>query len=630
MKKHLITILLAALLVSGCASQEGAENTADNRVGVRVQKAGDSKISKRTAEYPAMVSAEQEAKVVAKISGSAKQIRFKSGDRVSVGQELAKIDDVGSGQGNVAGFNASQVKQAGVAVEQAAAAYSLAQKTYQNLLLSSEKDLEQARIGKSQSAQGKDNLQNSSDENLKSAKLAYESAVLAREQAKTSLNNRVSASRQASSDAAVNAGVTADSVANTCSAIINNINNITGAGGNVELVYEDNLGALDFSVLTNVKNAYILASIESEKYGKITPADLNSKIKTADTIALAVKKLADAAALLFNSTITSASLPQSSLAGTSLSGLQSAAAGYQAQANGAISQMNGVKQALDNVALNNDSSLDTLEKAYELAKKQEESAKQNLENLKAGNKSALDSAGFGIESSSNQYSATEIRINSQLVSAKAQMEIAELSYRNALVALQGLYDSHSAISPIAGTITQKNVSEGETVSPGQILFVISRSEDVKLRIYVSQDEVRDFRLGQAVWILKDSEKRKGLVSGINGQPDSLTKRYLVEIKPEKNDKEFFTLGSVLSASVDFEKKAVGEKNLILSLSAIEIGQNGNYVKIAENGKARKAAVKIVRVEGESAEIEADLPADAEIITDGGKMLEEGDEIKILE
>lgn len=631
MKKQLYFILIFAIMLSGCAKKDENNNEIDNRKEVKVQTFEQSKVLKQTIEYPALVYAEQEAKIIAKMSGTAKNVRFNAGDTVRAGQELAKIDDVNSGSVNNYGFNANQIKQAQVGVQQAASAYSLAQKNYQNLLLSSQRDLEQAKIAKNQSVQGIDNLGVSTEESLKSAQLAYETAILARQNAKISLDNRKNISGQSTDDVVVNAENTADSVANTCAAIINSINIITNAGDNISIGYENNLGAIDVTAVSKNRTAYNSALAESKKYSTATFANTDEKLNLALSIAQKTKALTDTAKYLFEKTITSAELPQSSLTGNSLSSLQSAVAGYQAQASGAINQINGAKQGLINTELNNDSTLDSLQKAYELALKQEESAKQNLENLKIGNKSALDSASFGVESSANQYDSAKIRIDSQLASAKSQMEIAGLTYNNAVLSLQGLYDAHSAISPIDGVVTRKNVSDGETVSAGQVLATVSQSENVKLQIFASQDDIQNFRLGQGANIIDNNNKiYKGVISSITEQADSQTKRFLVEIKPEINNKDVFILGTVMNVSIDFEKKTNDANAIILPLSAIEIGQNGNAIMTVQDGKVKKVSVEISRVNGESAEIKVELANDVQIIVEGNKLVADGEEVKVLE
>src|SRR3989339_1400902 len=169
MKKTIYFILIFAILLSGCAKKEEEKNEIDNRKEVKVQTYAESKTLKQSISYPALVYAEQEAKIVAKMSGTVRNVKFNNGDSVRAGQELARIDDANSSKTGSYGFNDTQVRQAQVGVSQAAAAYALAEKNYQNLLLSSQRDLEQAKIAKLQSTTGKDNLGVSSAESLKSA-----------------------------------------------------------------------------------------------------------------------------------------------------------------------------------------------------------------------------------------------------------------------------------------------------------------------------------------------------------------------------------------------------------------------------------------------------------------------------
>jgi hypothetical protein len=111
-------------------------------------------------------------------------------------------------------------------------------------------------------------------------------------------------------------------------------------------------------------------------------------------------------------------------------------ASYQTQINTVISQVKAAKQSLANVGLTNDSTLDSLEKAYELAKQQEALAAQNLTSLKAGNSSQKDQASFSADLAQNQYDNLKVKTNSQIAAARSQMESAQLQYVNAQVSLQ--------------------------------------------------------------------------------------------------------------------------------------------------------------------------------------------------
>lgn len=629
-KPTIILILLVMIALSGCGKEDITKQDEKILTEVRTQLIKDSRKIKQSIEYPAVIASEQEAKIIAKTSGTARNVKFEINDRVSMGQILANIDEINAGNNSNTKFSAAQVKQAQIAVEQTAASLNLARNNYQNLLLSSEKDLLQAEIAKNQSGKNRENLDLTTAESIKSAQLAYETAKIAREQAKINLDNRINLSDQSLDDSATNSETSADAVANSSGSLINSVNNITDVDDSkgVELPYKNNLGALDTSSYQNTQAAYSRAKAAYENYQNKSFASLEDKINNIIALAELTKKMTDSAKLLFEKTITSGNLPQTSAAGYSLAGLQSTAAGYQSAANANLSQINAARQALKNTGLNNDTTIDNLKKAYELAQKQEESAKQSLENLKAGNTAQIDNASFSNQSASNQYNSTKIKLDSQISVSKSQLDLAALSYNNAVVALQNLYDIHQAVSPINGFVVKKSVSDGDTISAGQVLAVISQSENVKMQFYASQDDLDFLSLGQSATV-RDSDNKayQGVISSITMQADPITKRYLVEVRP-KDNKTRFPLGAVVNIAIDYEKSVGDADNIILPISAVEISQNSNSVTIVENNLAKKIPVKLIKIEGENVEIGTDLPGESQIVIEGNKLIREGEEVKI--
>jgi len=646
-------LLLAVLLITSACGKSDAETGKELKepIAVSARSIKESSTLKEKLTYSGLVSSVEEAKIIARTSGHAEEINFNVGDKVNMGDTLARIDDV-DGSSSSAGFNSNQVRQAQIAVSQALASYRMAETNYENLLVSTQKDLNQAEIAKNQSLTGKGNTASSAEENFKAAELALETAQAATAQAKITLENRAKIAGQSETDAKDNAETTADGAANTAASIISSVNNIASLDDQnpVSLNYKSNLGAIDPAALSAARNNYAIAKAASQKYSAGGFRSLNEKVDAVYDLAQKTKRLADSVKILFDKTITSVDLPQTSLAGVSLSGLQSQAAGFQSQISAAIAQVNGAKQLLANTPLNNTTTLDALEKAYDLAKKQEAQAAQNLNNLKAGNKSQSDAADFGYQSAANQYEAIKTKLDSQVSVAKSQLDIASLQYQNASTALQGLYDIHLAIAPIDGTITQKLVSAGDAISAGQLLAVVSRPEDVKIVFYTDQDNLFYFRLGQAAEIKdNDGKSYAGTITAITPQADSLTRRFQIEVRPERTDlpaspagdknakpplaagtgaSGVFILGTVMDVIIPITKTAKNPDTAILPLSAIEVGQSGNYVFTIENGIAKKTEVEIVKVEGENAEVKINLPKETLIITDGNKLIADGDPVAV--
>lgn len=626
----LAVVLSAAAFGAGCQKQPTQTTEAPKPlVKVTVRNANETKTLKQDLEYPATVLAEQEAKIVAKTNGTAQDTSFKVGDQVKLGSQLVKIDDVNSAS-QTTGFDSGQVKQAQLAAEQARTSYEMARTNYLNLLQSSGKDLQQLEIAREQAETGKSNIGSTTEETLKSADLAYQTAKIAVEQAKLALDNRQASALQSATDTETNAGLTANSAVDTCNTVLVALNAIAELDNpnDGNLAYHRYLGILDGTSLNAAKSSYHIALNAINDYRKTDFPDLNTRLDRSLEAITKTKMLADDMKTVMDNTMPSSALPQSSAAGPSISGYQAQVAGYQTQANGLLQQLTGTKQALTNVKLNNDSSLDALNKGYELAQQQEKIAAQNLENLKAGNKTQNDNATFGAEAARNQYSASKIKLETQVAVSKSQMDMAEIQYRNATVSLQNLIDVHRVITPIDGVITKKSVENGDTISAGQILAVVSTPDRLKIQFYVDQESLSALTAGMDVTVLDDGKDIPATIWSVTPQADAVTRRFLVEARPKDGQTaKSLVLGSITTVRVTIAKTAK-DGAFLLPLSAVDVAPAGTSIYLVKDGKATKAGVIIDKVEGENVEVSGDIPADAAIIIDGNKLVREGEQVSI--
>lgn len=626
MKKilFLVSIISMAFSLTACGRNDKANTEEVPPVTVKGQTVAESRSIKRMIDYPGLVAAESEATIAAKTSGNLTALNFKVGDRVSLGQELARIDDVNSPNFNAKNFNTSQIKQAKIAADSAQAGYNLARDSYNNLLVSSVKDLKAAEISRDQADKGQANLDVTTAQSLKSAQLAYETAKIATEQARLTLVNQQKQVAQNSQSATDNANIAADSAAATVGSLLTGINNIAGldSNQNVSLPYANTLGVLDSSSLTSAQASYAIARDAYNNYKKQKFPSTSDKVQAAASLANVAKQMVDDAKVLFDKTVPSSALPQTSSLGASLSGLQATVAGYQTQITAAISQVTSAGQMLISAGLNSQSLIDSLNQAYSLAQQQEASAAQNLANLQAGNTSQKDQAGFAANLAQNQYDNLKVKIESQVAAARTQMETAQLQYNNALVALQNLYDAHSVIAPLDGTITKIFLSSGQAVSPGQPVITVSQTDNVKVQFYIEPESLAEIKPGLPLTV-KDGSGREynGIVAAVSPQADPVTRRFLAEAKLEKSDNLY--LGTVVNVIVSLVKTAPVPGTIILPLSAVTIGQNGNFIFIYEQGKAKLVPVEIQEVVGEMIKLKVDLPGEAIIITDGNKLISDG-------
>ncbi|MCU0680077.1 MAG: efflux RND transporter periplasmic adaptor subunit [Planctomycetes bacterium] len=622
MKKHFLipTLLcLITLSLTGCGNKT-SEIKPESIITVSAKSLSELAIATRQVKYPGIVTVDNEAKIIAKANGNITFSDIKVGDKINAGQSLGKIDE--KGVVATADFNSAQIKQAQILVEQSLASYRLAQSNYSNLLSSSRNDLKQAEIMRDQATVGKNNLNITTDDSYKSALLAYETAKIATEQAKINLENKKNQITQGSQDTQSNALNIAQAVANDCNSLIANINNLIDFDNNLGTSYRNALGISEPGSYSRAQESYDKAKQSYNNYLKQTYSDTLSNVKAVFSLTQEVKKMVDSTKYLLEKSVSGSSLSQEDLIN-----YQKTVSGYQSQINSDITQISGAEQALENKNLGNQDLADNLQKAYELAKKQEESARQSVESLKSGNISQKDQAKFNEDSAQNQYGATKIKIDSQITATKLQLDSARLQYENALVNLQNLYDNHSIISPIDGILTQKAISNGDSISPGQLIAVVSQLDNIKIQFYVEQESLSSISLGMSATVSDTmGNNYQGTIFSISPQADNLTRRFLVEIKLEEG--KDLVSGTVVDVALNLTINTEQKEDIILPLSTIEIGQNGNNVFVIENDLAKKIPVSIVKVIGELAEVKIEAPKETKIIIEGNKLISEGQKVRL--
>ena len=122
-----------------------------------------------------------------------------------------------------------------------------------------------------------------------------------------------------------------------------------------------------------------------------------------------------------------------------------------------------------------------------------------LLNAKATTAKQVDDIDYQIKVLQNQLVATQEQINSsnsslsrQSESIQAQRAQLEDQIRNAMIS-----------SPITGTVLTKYAEQGEFVVPGKALFKVADVSQMKLRAYITADQLTQLQIGQAVAVYAD-------------------------------------------------------------------------------------------------------------------------------
>lgn len=134
----------------------------------------------------------------------------------------------------------------------------------------------------------------------------------------------------------------------------------------------------------------------------------------------------------------------------------------------------------------------------------------------AASQKQLDDINYQIEVLEKQLAATQEQISSsnssltnQSSSIEAQLAQIEDQIKNSII-----------VSPIKGTVLTKYTEAGEYATPGRALFKVSDVEDMKLRIYITADQLTSLKIGQVVKVYADrgTDDRKeysGIVTWIS-------------------------------------------------------------------------------------------------------------------
>lgn len=236
---------------------------------------------------------------------------------------------------------------------------------------------------------------------------------------------------------------------------------------------------------------------------------------------------------------------------------------------------------------------------------------------------AVDQAKKAYDVAKKSYDRAKAANDPNTTALKGQRDIAKIQYENALISAKSTVDAHLATSPIAGKIITMHVSVGDSVTLGQPIATVSKTDRIKVQFYVEQEKASAFKRGMSIEVDTPTGTAHATITNSAPQADSASKRFLIEAVPAR--------GTVLAAGTIVTVRAQltdtpQVNGILLPLSALTIGQNETYLFIADNGIAKKLLVKIERVSGETAEISGSFTENSQIITKGNKLLQDGTRI----
>ncbi|MDR0424246.1 MAG: efflux RND transporter periplasmic adaptor subunit [Clostridiales Family XIII bacterium] len=241
-----------------------------------------------------------------------------------------------------------------------------------------------------------------------------------------------------------------------------------------------------------------------------------------------------------------------------------------------------------------------------------EQARRNAEQLKA----LYDNGAVSL----NEYETAE--------TAAKGLESQLQSLRHTIRSVQDNIQTNRVESPVAGTVTELFVSEGDTVIMGSPLVEISDLSDMYINVSLIAGDAEKVRIGGRV-IIEDSEKagevRKISPKVVETMSELGLAQKRVDVEIAVDDQSGFILGSDKDLKIVVEEKASA---LLVPRRAVFAANEKDYVYLVTEGKAEQREVSVGIKGEEMYEIMSGLQEGDAVIVSPDDSVVDGVRVKI--
>jgi membrane fusion protein, multidrug efflux system len=183
-------------------------------------------------------------------------------------------------------------------------------------------------------------------------------------------------------------------------------------------------------------------------------------------------------------------------------------------------------------------------------------------------------------------------------------------------------------SPIAGVVTEKRVEAGDVVAPQTRLFTVADLSTMVVRVGLSELDVVQLQVGDAVQIGLDAfpdVELTGRIRRIFPSADPGTRLVPVEVALQPQDARMARPGFLARATF-----ALGAREtLLVPGSSVVSGATGNAVFVIEAGQAVRRTIRTgLTSAGQIEVVEGLLPGET-VVTVGNNMLRDGMSVRIV-
>lgn len=159
------------------------------------------------------------------------------------------------------------------------------------------------------------------------------------------------------------------------------------------------------------------------------------------------------------------------------------------------------QKSVESQLLDKNQQLATLRQQIAIQKR-EQSRYEKLVKADAANQKQLDDILYQIEVLEKQLTATA----EKLISSNSSISNQSASLQAQTAQINDQIKNARIVSPISGTVLTKYAEPGEYATQGKALFKVAAIENMKLRAYLTADQLTRIRIGQPVKVFADHGK----------------------------------------------------------------------------------------------------------------------------
>ena len=257
-------------------------------------------------------------------------------------------------------------------------------------------------------------------------------------------------------------------------------------------------------------------------------------------------------------------------------------------------------------------------------------------------KANFDAAKERYDTTSAQVAASRSQIQmleARAESAKANISVVEARSRVADATVQEkqipLQDT-ALRSPLTGLVLQKSIERGTFVSTGTKAFTVADTSAVKAVFGVADVDVPEMKLGRVLSVESETmpgREFRGQITSVFPAADAKSRAFNIEVTIQNPD---FSLrpNMIVSLTVGAQPKA--EAQSVIPLNAVMKAKNdpNGYAVfvLVEQGSRQFAQVRDVKLGesyGNTVAVTAGLKPGDRVITTGGTIVDDGEQVKVI-